>query len=336
MRCHLVIPHAIWPNQSEAAEVTVGLLPPALSLLVGRGVRESFVPISFQDWLGQAFGLSDFPAGPLTLASERPDEPAGYWLRADPVHLAINQRGAEMADPRSLAVSPDEAEQLVAALNKQFAGDDLHFLAATPDRWLLQLHELPNAIFSPLESVYGRSVGEFLPQGADAARWHRRLNEIQMLLYAHPVNDIRAALGQPLINSLWLWGGGIHPLRCSLRKPAELVFSNDSMVATLAKLAGARRAPRPDSFGGITGTDVLVLLDDLILPALWRDAIVWREAWEMLETSWLAPARELLADGRLSELLITMPEAGLKITVHKHDLWRVWRRPRLPWQTQFL
>lgn len=233
MRCHLVIPHTIWPNQAEAAEVTIGLKPAAFSLLLGRGHRQSFEPTPYQEWMGQAFGLADFPAAALQLAARHVDEPAGYWLCADPVHLLVNQRGAELADPRSLAIAADEAEQMVAALNKQFAGDDMHFVVATPERWLLQLHDLPNATFAPLESVFGRSIGEFLPQGADAARWHRRLNEIQMLMYTHPVNDIRAALGRPLINSIWLWGGGMHPLRQSLRKPAEIILSNDVVLATL-------------------------------------------------------------------------------------------------------
>lgn len=331
MRCHLVLPHAIWPNQAESAEVTVGLRADAFSFLAGRGHRQEFSPTPYQDWLGAQFGLSDFPAGPLTLAAEHPEESAGYWLRADPVHLVVNQRGAEMADPHSLAVTPDEAEQLTTELNKHFAGDDMFFLAATPQHWLLQTHEAPQAGFAPLDTVYGRSIGEFMPEGEDAARWHRRLNEIQMLLFNHPVNDIRATLGQPLINSVWFWGGGFHPLRCALVQPAEYVYSNDTMLATLAKLSGAKRAPCPDSFSGVIGKDVLVVLDDLIVAALWSNAIAWREAWDNLERHWFQPARELLADGRLDELVLTMPEAGIQITLNKNHLWRFWRRPCPLW-----
>ena len=117
MRCHLIISHAIWPDAAESARIGTGLLLPALAMLAGRGRRETFVPAPTRDWLGQCFGLADFPAAPLLLASVAPHEQSGYWLRADPVHLAINQHGAEMADPAALAISQDEATQLLAALN---------------------------------------------------------------------------------------------------------------------------------------------------------------------------------------------------------------------------
>lgn len=332
MRLQLVIPHAVWPKESEAAEVTVGLKPAAFSLLCGRGTRERFEPLRCLDWLAQAFDLADFPAGPLTLAAEHPDAEAGYWLRADPVHLLANQFGACMADPHGLHVSPDEAEQLVANLNKQFAGDDMLFIAAAPDRWLLRLPEAPQARFAELESVFGNEdIGAFLPQGPDAARWHRRLNEMQMLLYTHPVNDIRASLGQPLINSLWLWGGGAYPLRSDLKKPAEWLMANDPMIAALAKLAGCHRAPRPDVLENLPGKDVLVVLDDLAYPALWGDALTWREDWGMLEGDWFAPAHEWLSAGKISTLELILPEAGIKVLLRRRDLLCLWRRPWLPW-----
>jgi hypothetical protein len=36
--------------------------------------------------------------------------------------------------------------------------------------------------------------------------WLKLLNEIQMFLYQHPVNQQRELRGQPVINSLWCWG----------------------------------------------------------------------------------------------------------------------------------
>lgn len=332
MHLQLLIPHAVWPKESEAAEVTVGLKPVSFSFLLGRGTRERFGPMRCLDWLAQSFGMVDFPAGPLTLAAEHPDAEAGYWLRADPVHLVANQFGACMADPRGLHVSPDEAVQLVANLNKQFAGDDMYFVVAAPDKWLLRLHEVPQVTFAELEAVFGNEdIGAFLPQGADAARWHRRLNEMQMLLYAHPVNDIRASLGQPLINSLWLWGGGNYPVSRDLQKPAELLMTSDPMIAALAKSAGCRRAPRPNALENVSASKVLVVLDDLVSPALWGDALTWRENWAMLDGDWLAPVHEWLSAGKISTLDLILPEAGLKVSLSRRDLLCLWRRPWLPW-----
>ncbi|MDR3414241.1 MAG: hypothetical protein P4L87_25315 [Formivibrio sp.] len=331
MRCHLLIPHAVWPNQTESAEVTVGLTLPAFSLLAGRGRCELFTPIPARDWQGQAFGLKDFPAGPLTLLAADACPSPGFWLRADPVHLAINQRGAEVADPKALEVTADEAKQLIDALNVQFADDGLFFLAASPDSWLLRLPAAPDASFTPLESVLGRNMGEFLPQGRDAGRWHQLINEIQMMLYAHPVNDSRAGQGRPLINSLWLWGGGVYPLPEVQPQSTSLIHSDDPLLGALAGIAGVNCVPSPGSFSGVHGTDSLVILDNLSMPALWRDALAWREAWLGLERDWLAPALVQLQNGGVSELIITLPEAGIKISVRKRDLWRFWRRRSLPW-----
>ena len=44
----------------------------------------------------------------------------------------------------------------------------------------------------------------FLPQGNDLKRWQKLLTELQMLLYAHPVNAARTQRGARSINSLWL------------------------------------------------------------------------------------------------------------------------------------
>lgn len=332
MRCHLIISHAIWPDAAESARIGAGLLLPALAMLAGRGRRETFVPAPTRDWLGQCFGLADFPAAPLLLASVAPHEQSGYWLRVDPVHLAINQHGAEMADPAALAISQDEATQLLAALNAQFAEDGLRFVAANPQSWLLYVGSKPDVMFTPLDAVYGCTVHDHLPHGADAAHWHRLLNEIQMLLHGHAVNDARANRNQLLINSIWPWGGGEYPLPAKLPRPAGIVYADDAGLNSLATLSGAYTGGCPASLDQIEGKDIWVVLDDLARPAQWGDAASWREAWRGLEQHWLQPARRMLWQGTMRELHLTLPEAGITITVRRADLLWLWRRSWLPWR----
>ncbi len=332
MHLQLLIPYACWPEKSEIAQISAGISVPAFSLLCGRGRREQFAPLGYRDWLAQVLGLPVFSAGPLTLLAERPDAATGYWLRADPVHLAVSQFGASMADPRGLNVTQDEAGQLLTSLNELFAGDGMYFIATAPDRWLLRLDEMPQVSFVELESVFGHeAIGDCLPQGSDAARWHRLLNEIQMLLYTHPVNDRRASLGLPLINSLWLWGGGAYPLRGDLKKPAECLLANQPMFAALARLAGAQGAPCPDSLDGLPNKDGIVVLDELAHPAQWGDVPAWHEAWSRLENDWFAPARKWLSAGKISKLELVFPDAGIRIVLGRRDLLCLWRRPWLPW-----
>ncbi len=332
MRCHLIISHALWPNTATSADVTAGLSLPAFATLAGRGRRESFEALPTRDWLAQCFGLTDFPAASLTVAMHLPQEQHGYWLRVDPVHLTINQRGAEIADPASLAVTKSEAVQLIAALNAQLAEDGLRFVMASAESWLLFVSTKPDVTFLPLDSVYGCTVHDALPHGPEAARWHRLVNEIQMLLHGHAVNDARARAGQLLINSVWLWGGGQYPLPEKLPRPTGVVYCNDPLLNTLASLSGAYSGHRPVGLSEVTGKDVWVLLDELDLSAQWGDAQAWRHGWQVLERDWFRPARHMLQQGHMRELHITLPEAGITITVCRADLLRLWRRAWLPWQ----
>jgi hypothetical protein len=54
--------------------------------------------------------------------------------------------------------------------------------------------------------VAGRRVDSDLPKGdSTLTRW---LNEVQMFLHCHPINQSRQGEGKPAVNSMWLWGGG--------------------------------------------------------------------------------------------------------------------------------
>ena len=326
MRCHFVISGLIRPAPEQAGEAA-----PAFAWLAGRGDRRRFAPQALHDWLSSHFGLTDWPAGPLTVLAECADEAGGYWLRADPVHLAVGSRGVELVDFTSQAITADEAGCLVDRLNRQFAGDGLRFVAATPECWLLRLDVGPEVRFSPPESARARDLRESLPRGADAMRWHRWLNEIQMALHADPVNDLRAALGLPTINGVWLWGGGDYPLRGLLQKPAATVYADEPMLTALAREVGAIGAPRPAAWSGVSCDDVLVLLDDLVAPARAGDVLSWREAWQALERDWFAPARQAFAAGRIDALRLTLPEVGMQIILHRRDRWKFWRRPWSLW-----
>ena len=76
---------------------------------------------------------------------------------------------------------------------------------AAPDRWLAEgeiFRDLPTA---SLDRVMGRNVDAWLP----ASRKIKLLqNEMQMLLYTHPLNDARAAGRLQTVNSFWLSGTG--------------------------------------------------------------------------------------------------------------------------------
>jgi len=51
------------------------------------------------------------------------------------------------------------------------------------------------------------------PKGVEALHWHQLFNEIQMLLFSHPVNEAREVRGELPVNSVWLWAEVVPRLR---------------------------------------------------------------------------------------------------------------------------
>ena len=150
----------------------------------------------------------------------------------------------------------------------------LHWAAA--QRWYLAHESLGGLRTASLDRVVGRNVDAWLAP-EPAARLVRRLqNEVQMLLYTHPVNDERAARGLLAVNSFWLSG-------CGVAQPA------------------ADAAARVD--------------DRLRALAIAEDWAGWAKAWQTLDDGPIAevrragPAARLTLAGERSSITLA-PAAG--------------------------
>ena len=163
------------------------------------------------------------------------------WAHITPCHWVVGQEHATLTDPTALGLPEDASRALLAAMQPYFEthGITLHYVE--PTRWLAEgdiFRTLPTA---SLDRVLGRQVDAWLPGasnveaskrsagppqassgppgGSEAdtvasvgARQMRLLqNEMQMLLYTHPVNDQRASQGQLSVNSFWISGSGALP-----------------------------------------------------------------------------------------------------------------------------
>jgi hypothetical protein len=297
---------------------------PALELLLARGRKKAGEARRLEGWLAEAFGLDGpLPAGALT--ASQPGE--ALWARADPVHLRLMRDRLILVPPPALAVAAEEAAALCGALERHFAG--LGFEAVEPSRWCVRLAgplaELPAG--SPIDSA-GSEVGLAMPAAAQ-----RLLNEAQMLLHAHPVNDAREARGEPAVNSLWLWGSGRAP---KMGEPAwTSVGADDPLVLGLARAAGARHARLPPSAQAWLerapedGRHLLVL-DALRAPVAFAQQAEARAALEALERDWFAPLLAALRAGRIGMVTVHVPECPGPSAVEtiRADLRRFWRRPR--------
>jgi len=337
MQSTLLIPHLLW-LEAVASEPGGNRELPALEQILARARRQNFPVVPVEAWLCQAFEIErqqDWPAAPLTLAIDGGEPGDGYWLRADPVHVRAQREELRLADDAIGNITREEADALVATLNAHFAADALEFLAPHPARWYLKLAPAPALATHTLTEAAGADITRLLPGGADALKWHRVGNEIQMLLHDHPVNAEREARGAVPLNSVWLWGGGTQT-----RVPGRhfcAVWSEDSLALALAAAAGLHAAPAPATArewltaARDSGCEShLVFLGQLAAPARYGDLNAWREHATTFERDWFAPLAAALGSRDLEQLtLVSLDRDGCeRFDLTPADRWRFWRRPR--------
>jgi hypothetical protein len=335
MLCTLLLPDLILPRILHD-DAYRALHLPALERLLARADAVPLPGQGYEAWLCQSFGVApqpDWPVAPLTLIVDGGDVEAGFWLRADPVHLRPVRDRVLLSDASALSVQPEEAQALVAALNGYLSDSTREFSAPHPQRWYLRLDAHPQIATRTLLEVTGKDIHPFLPAGPQALQWHRIVNEIQMLLHAHAVNEARAARDEPAINSIWLWGGGRFPE--TLGSAFRGLWSTDVFALGLARSAGLATAPDaadPRTWLEAVTRDQhaghqLIVLDQLMLPARHADVPLWRDRLAQLEQQWFAPLLHALGERRITRLSINAigPERSVRFEITSLALLRVWR-----------
>ncbi len=317
-----------WPQAREQSFP----LPetPSLNRLLARAESVTLPAGGFETELGARFGLTDPPIAALCRLADGGTPDDGYWLRADPVHLRADLRQVVLLDARYLAIDAAESAALIEAFNRAFGEDGLWLDAPRPERWYLRCATEPVLRTTPLIDAVGRDINPLLPKGPDARRWNSLLTEAQMLFHSHPVNQAREAAHQPLINGLWIWGGGRLPPR--LATPDLALHANDPLSRGLARHAGLSLHPLPtnaadwlDSRG--EEIEQLLVFESLRWSVVGVDALAWRERLEELERDWFAPLLQALSDHRLRQLHV-QPGDGRILRLDRRGLRRFWRRPR--------
>jgi hypothetical protein len=327
---HLVIADLFLPKDF-AAGVCADLSVPALEKMLARGVsaglaRTDVSGLPLENLLCEMFGVPcrlDAPIAPISAAFDGLDE--GCWLRADPVHLRL-QRDQLVLLP-NVDISADEAGQFCASLNEHFAGQDLSFFAPHPQRWYVRLDRVPDIQTMPLSQVAGRNVHGLLPRGGEAARWHQLFNEIQMLLFAHPVNALREARGELPVNSVWLWGGGCGA-NATPHKLYDSASADEMLVEMFAAAAGVPFAKWPEQWRDEPGNGRQLLVWTGLRQALQRgDLDAWRVALQRFETGYAQPLWQALRSGKISRLQLDIlgGDNVRRTLLTRADAWTFWR-----------
>jgi hypothetical protein len=261
---------------------------PALAWLASRGTLAPVKQASWRHWLLEAGGghadahhtLMRFAAGPCVarLAQLASDTVAG-WACAQPVHLAAAMDHLRLAPLQQAQLTTTDRAALAASINTHFSDRGFKFDAFVDNTWLLRSMSALDCQSHDPALVAGHNIHDYMPSGPDGAYVRSLMNEIQMVLHEHPVNESRARRNEPVINALWLWGFGA-PL------PAEQCVAS---------------APLP--INGLPALrDVPLLADDAWLRGIWhvhgRETTVWTPR---------QPAPDLARD---SCIAVSQPPAG--------------------------
>ncbi len=212
---HLIVPFSgcspsIWLQAASPLEPkNLGKLLRGMKLLVTDSGDAASLSPPHERVLAKALNVTasyNVSDGLLPWAAfEASAAPHQAWAFITLCHWSMGREHATLTDPAALDITPEESHTLLAAMQPYFATSGITLHYHDPSRWLAEgavFNDLPTA---SLDRAMGRNVDSLLPQSKAIKLLQ---NEMQMLLYAHPINDARGAKRQTTINSFWLSGTG--------------------------------------------------------------------------------------------------------------------------------
>jgi len=192
-------------------------------------------------WQGDDGAL---PFAALAAAADGIEVGSKAWGMLTPVHWHVGRDHISLADPADLQLDDAQSRTVFDAIRPLFETEGFELVYATSTRWYAAHEDFDQLPCASIDRVIGRNVDLWLPTHPKARLVRRLQNEVQMLLYNHPVNDERESGNQLPVNSFWLSG-------CGRRQP----------------VAG----------------DEPIIADTLRAPQLAEDWAGWADAWRALD-----------------------------------------------------
>jgi len=189
--------------------------------------------------------------------------PQQQWAVAAPLHAALGLTDLTVVDSAMLSLSEEDSRALCAAADVHLREDGVRLRFVDTHRWLASSERAIDVLTERPDYLIGEALRPNLPRGKDGRLVERWMNELQMLLYTHPVNISREDHGLPPINVVWLWGFG----------PRDTSLSPQLNEASCTEFAFAQALRNGD------------------LPA-------WQAAWETLAPRILAADTIILGDAQ--------------------------------------
>ncbi len=319
---HVVIPD-LFLLQTIAKEVCADFHLPVLEKFLARSSVQQLHAHSLEAWLCETFAVPEMAIAPVTLMADGLLADEAYWMRADPVHMRLDN--ARMILQTNVTLNIEEAQHLCESLNQYFSGSGMRFVAPHPQRWYVRLEEDPQLTTRSIYQVEGRDSRLYIPKGNAALKWHGVMNEIQMLLYGHPIGQACEARGGLPVNSIWLWGGG---RAVPLTQPFTQIVSDSELAKAFAHVSKITHSLLLEDT--VMGENTLYIWEGASVALRRGDLYAWRQSVQRCEHVILAPLLKALSAGLLNKITIDIlqEDNSSRMELNRAMLWKFWKRPR--------
>ena len=293
-----------------------------------KGNVQPLTKLSIEARMLECFGIAcssenEFPISHFRSCQH--DIPAKSVWCLDPVHIQIDLDEAVLVANESLNLEKQEAQDLIDGLNQHFERDGLRIVYHHRHQWLLlgdmelRTHSLSDAMF---RNIYG-----YQPTGRDEIKWRTIINEAQMLLHAHPVNENRTEQGDVAANSLWIWGGGRFD---GVRSSVDVVFSDNVLASDVATAIDITHGPLPFqlSLRQLENKDSLLIFTEQMTAIRQKDVFRWFECLLHFDKDVLTPLFDMIQQVRLDRVILRSDTVSITVTRKKlkGGFWRVWKK----------
>ena len=238
---------------------------PALNQLLSDSKLEQNNLFEFEPILADCIDLSDRQTLPFAQAyvDETADNRHRHLLCRG-VHLKADMHNALVIPLENNSVNRDDEALILEDLLALFKEDcELKYL--DEGLWLMSLKNCdPSDCYPHYLSVIGRKANQFIEQSRLALPWYKLMNEMQMFMHQHSINQNRLATGLLPINSLWFWGAGNLP---ELNTDNSHWFCDDKQLIRYAYSAGIRNSSL-GQLSTISKSEDSVIIDLSLLEAL--------------------------------------------------------------------
>ena len=206
----------------------------------------------------QSFGL---PLAQAFAATQAQD--LSRYLVFQAIHLKPDLHSALIMPLQNSQTDLNEIDTIINDLSDVFKVDcDIHAIASGV--YLMRLHGFDAPRHYPhILSVLGKSANPYIEQSRAILPWYKLLNEMQMFLHQHEINQNRILNGLLPANSLWFWGGGVP----TTVKQTLLWYCDDPLLNRFAQSLGMA----PESVSALNNSKITsdaLIVDLRLLSAL--------------------------------------------------------------------